>query len=87
MFRELEIGAASPPRDRSASADLAANVNSLTNFPLFLSVEQFAIQTQVKPATVRELCRRGEIPGARKLGSYWRIPRSLLESWLGGGQS
>lgn len=37
--------------------------------------------------TVYELCRRGKLGGAIKIGGQWRVERSAFEAWVkkGGG--
>ncbi|MBV9691364.1 MAG: helix-turn-helix domain-containing protein [Ktedonobacteraceae bacterium] len=46
----------------------------------YYSPEEVAEYLSVSPETIRNLCRRGEIPGARQVGRQWRIPRSYLDS-------
>ncbi len=46
----------------------------------YYSPEEVADYLSVSPETIRNLCRRGEIPGARQVGRQWRIPRSYVES-------
>jgi len=46
----------------------------------FYSPEEVAEYLSVSPETIRNLCRRGDIPGARQVGRQWRIPRSYVES-------
>ncbi len=46
----------------------------------YVSPEEAADYFQVTAETIRRLCRDGKIPGARKLGGQWRIPRSFLSS-------
>ena len=33
----------------------------------------------IAPATLRGMCERGEIPGARRIGKWWRIPIAEVE--------
>jgi len=38
----------------------------------------------VRPETVRELCRRGELPAREISPGRWLISREALESWVRG---
>jgi excisionase family DNA binding protein len=44
----------------------------------YVTPEDAAIYFDTTPEKMRRLCRDGKIPGARKLGREWRIPRSFL---------
>jgi hypothetical protein len=39
---------------------------------------------KLSPKTVKALCARGDIPGARKVGRRWRIPSWGVEAMFGG---
>src|SRR5262245_47338437 len=43
-----------------------------------LTPEEASALLKVPRRTLVELCRRGEVPGARKVGRRWRIPRAGL---------
>jgi excisionase family DNA binding protein len=45
----------------------------------YYSVDEVAKLLGFHPDTVRLWCREGKLPGARKFGRDWRIPRSALE--------
>ena len=47
---------------------------------IYVSPEEAAKAFSVQPETIRRLCREGKIPGARKIGKVWRIPKSFLSS-------
>ena len=47
---------------------------------IYVSPEEAAKAFAVQPETIRRLCRDGKIPGARKIGGVWRIPKSFLSS-------
>jgi len=47
---------------------------------IYVSPEEAARAFSVQPETIRRLCREGKIPGARKIGGVWRIPKSFLSS-------
>ena len=47
---------------------------------IYVSPEEAAKAFSVQPETIRRLCRDGKIPGARKIGKVWRIPKSFLSS-------
>jgi excisionase family DNA binding protein len=49
-----------------------------------LTAEQLAELLQVDEQTVRDLARRGELPG-RKLGREWRFSRAAVLEWLACG--
>ncbi|MDR1185112.1 MAG: helix-turn-helix domain-containing protein [Coriobacteriales bacterium] len=57
----------------------------LSSYPPALTTEQTAEILAVSPARVRELLRRGEIPGIH-LGNIWRISRARLEALLLGSE-
>jgi excisionase family DNA binding protein len=41
--------------------------------------EQAAVILQKHPDTVRRLCNKGKIEGARKIGGEWLIPRTAID--------
>ena len=45
----------------------------------YYTPEQAAIILQKHPDTVRRLCKRGELEGARKIGGEWYIPRTTID--------
>jgi len=45
----------------------------------YYTPEQAAIILQKHPDTVRRLCNRGKIEGARKIGGEWLIPRQSID--------
>jgi excisionase family DNA binding protein len=47
---------------------------------VYISPEEVATYFGVTAETIRRLCRDRKIPGARKLGGQWRIPRSFLST-------
>jgi excisionase family DNA binding protein len=50
-----------------------------------LTTAQLADLLQVDEKAVRDLARRGELPG-RKIGRDWRFSRGAVLAWLSGGQ-
>jgi excisionase family DNA binding protein len=52
--------------------------------PEVLTTAQLAELLQVDEKAVRELARRGALPG-RKIGRDWRFSRSAVIEWLSGG--
>lgn len=40
----------------------------------FKSISDFAEQWGISPRTVRNMCAKGKIPGAEKIGRDWIIP-------------
>lgn len=55
----------------------------MTNEDVVLNVEEAAQLLRVSPWTVRELARRGRLPG-RRVGKEWRFWRRALLEWLRG---
>jgi len=51
--------------------------------PEVLTTAQLAELLQVEEKAVRDLARRGELPG-RKIGRDWRFSRSAVIDWLAG---
>jgi excisionase family DNA binding protein len=47
-----------------------------------LTPEEVAERMKLAPKTVLLLCRRGELPGARKAGRRWRIPEHALAAYF-----
>jgi excisionase family DNA binding protein len=45
----------------------------------YYTPEQAAIILQKHTDTVRRLCQKGKIEGARKIGGEWLIPRSSID--------
>jgi excisionase family DNA binding protein len=46
----------------------------------YVSPEEAGAYFNISAETIRRLCRDKKIPGARKIGGQWRIPRSFLSS-------
>jgi excisionase family DNA binding protein len=51
-----------------------------------LTVDELAALLRVNRKTVYEALSRGEIPGARRVGSTYRILRAAVIDWLASGQ-
>jgi excisionase family DNA binding protein len=47
-----------------------------------MTAEQVAKWLTVSVEHVQRLARKGEIPGARKVGYLWRFNRAALEAWF-----
>ena len=47
----------------------------------FLTAENTAVLLSRTPQSVRLLCKKGELSGARKFGNVWLIPRSAVEQY------
>ena len=45
----------------------------------YYTSDQAAIILQKHPDTIRRLCKRGELEGARKIGGEWYIPRTTID--------
>jgi excisionase family DNA binding protein len=50
-----------------------------------LSPHDVAERLTLKEPYVQHLCRTGQLPGARKVGKYWRIPLASLRAWQKNG--
>lgn len=50
-----------------------------------LTVDETADLLSVSPATIRDLARKGEIPG-RKVGKEWRFVRFAVLAWVSGDE-
>ena len=48
----------------------------------FLTIPEAARLLRVAERTVYTLARRGELPGAVKVGNQWRIDRQTLMDWV-----
>jgi excisionase family DNA binding protein len=46
----------------------------------YYTVEEAAIILGVHPETIRRMCKRQELRGARKVGDTWRIPRASVDA-------
>jgi excisionase family DNA binding protein len=51
----------------------------MPNAPKFLSAKEVADRIDVHRETLYRQIKRGEIPGARKIGGEWKIPRWSLD--------
>lgn len=49
------------------------------DLPRYLDAKRFAEEIGFHRETLYRKLKRGEIPGARKVGGRWRIPRWALE--------
>ena len=48
----------------------------------FLTIPEAARLLRVAERTVYTLARRGDLPGAVKVGNQWRIDRETLMNWV-----
>ncbi len=53
---------------------------------LILTVDELAALLRLNRKTVYDALSRGEIPGARRVGSTYRILRAAVIDWLASGQ-
>ena len=74
---------------------IKANQMSAANDPLaapvapesaVLTVDELATLLRVNRKTVYDALSRGELPGARRVGSTYRILRAAVIDWLSSGQ-
>jgi excisionase family DNA binding protein len=61
-------------------------VNGLAEYPLLLTVNEFAALARVGRSAAYEAIRRGQIPSVR-IGRKIRIPRAALGRLLGEGDA
>jgi excisionase family DNA binding protein len=54
-------------------------MTTMTQESPYYTPEQAAVIIQKTADTVRRLCQRGAIPGARKIGREWLIPRASID--------
>jgi excisionase family DNA binding protein len=64
-----------------AGVDRDEPKNQLTRLAGY-SVRELAEYLGRSPSTIRDWLRRGEFPGAYKLGREWRIPKADVEAFL-----
>lgn len=51
----------------------------MSDLPHYLSAQQVAERLDVHRETLYRQIKRGEIPGARKVGGQWKIPKWALK--------
>jgi excisionase family DNA binding protein len=67
-----------PANDAGADSDAVVSA--------VLTVDELAVLLRVNRKTVYDALSRGEIPGARRVGSTYRILRAAVIDWLASGQ-
>jgi excisionase family DNA binding protein len=70
-------------RASEPSPDSAPAVSTMLTV---LTVDELATLLRVNRKTVYDALSRGEIPGARRVGSTYRILRAAVIDWLSSGQ-
>lgn len=50
---------------------------------LTYTIQQACEVSGIDRQLLLRLCRAGEVPGARKVGRRWFLPRRAFETWLG----
>lgn len=53
--------------------------NSTDTEQHYIGTAEVATFFGISDMTVRRLCERGDIKGARKIGGQWRIPKTYLD--------
>ena len=49
----------------------------------YLTVEEMQGELRLRsPVTVQRMCRRGEIPGAKKIAGRWLVHEPTFRQWL-----
>jgi excisionase family DNA binding protein len=59
-------------------------MSDIKSYPMFLTTTHIAELLNLHRKTVIELCARGKIPCARKVGNSWRVRRDLFWDWMSG---
>lgn len=47
-----------------------------------LTINEVCELPRLSERTVYDLCRRGQLVGAAKIGNQWRVEKSRLGAWL-----
>lgn len=55
-----------------------------TSLPILMTVTEVADLLRVSTKAVYDMVRRGQLPGARKVGGSWRFHRDKLLDWIAG---
>lgn len=50
-----------------------------------LTINEVCELPRLSERTVYDLCRRGQLVGAAKIGNQWRVEKSRLVAWLDSG--
>ena len=50
----------------------------------FYSIVEVAAILGIRPVRTRELCRAGRLPGARKVGRCWIVPKDSIKAYKPG---
>lgn len=51
----------------------------------YLTIEEVCELLRLSDRSVYDLCRKGKLPGAAKVGGVWRVERAKLTAWLEAG--
>ncbi len=51
----------------------------------FLTIQQVCERLQLAERTVYDLCRKGKLPGAAKVGGSWRVEEAALLAFMKAG--
>jgi excisionase family DNA binding protein len=51
----------------------------------YLTIADVCDLLKLSERTVYDLCRRGQLAGAAKIGNQWRVEKSKLVAWLESG--
>lgn len=55
--------------------------------PVLISEKMFSAMTGLSVAKITDLCRKGELPGAMKIGKFWFIEKNKLKEHFTEGES
>jgi excisionase family DNA binding protein len=76
-----------PPIDPpSTESTRATKAREHTEDPSVLTVDELAALLRVNRKTVYDALARGDIPGARRIGTSYRILRDAVLQWLASSQ-
>lgn len=65
-------------------ASIKTQVRNWDFLPVMLSQEYLAGLMGITIPEVTRYCRLGKIPGAKKVGKYWFVEKSVLRSYMEG---
>ena len=53
----------------------------------FLKLQEVCEILRISKRTVYDLCRKGQLAGAVKVGRQWRVERTAFEEWVRKGRA
>ena len=71
-------------KKRYTMASIKTQVRNWDFLPVMLSQEYLAGLMGITIPEVTRYCRLGKIPGAKKVGKYWFVEKSVLRNYMEG---